>query len=75
MKLFGFSLFCPAGQMFVFSVGVLYVLKSYLWGWESLDLGASVGSRGGANGFLDGFCRGAGTSGAYFVAPKTPKGP
>ena len=61
--------------MVVFIGGKLYVPKPYLLGWESLDLGASVGSRRGASGLLDGFRGGAGTSGAYFVAPKTPKCP
>ena len=28
-------------------MGTIYFVKPYLLGWESLDLGASVGSRGG----------------------------
>ena len=75
MKLFGFSLSCPAGQIVAFNLKKLYFLKPYLLGWASLDLGASVGSREGAKGLLDGFCGIAGTNAAYFVAPKTPKDP
>ena len=40
-----------------------------------VGLGRIRGLPRGASGLLDGFCGVGGTSGAYFVNPKTPKNP